>query len=186
MNDGAEKAPDSLTPEAKAALGAFREVIKNHDAKLERFEVSYAGPAPKRIDDRSKHMSNDTAKLALDTIDSGAILKICDAELKRLADDVIKNPLNTNPRKLTIAVTLKPSLQPGIDGKAENYPEVSWSVSPAYPKFEGGTSVAYVKDGEIHLNLWDAGNPNQMGLGLPDEDEDGNVETFGQASQGDE
>jgi hypothetical protein len=144
-------------------------------------------------------MSNDdtnTPALALDVIDNGAILQAVDRELKRLGDDVIKNPLNPGERKLVLTLSIKPQLVPAKDGQTtRNIPEVDWKLAPKFPEFKGGKSLAFVDGEHIRVNVWDAVNPDQMGLsGLdPDDfteeaklanDDDGHVARFPWAQEG--
>jgi hypothetical protein len=137
-------------------------------------------------------MSNDdTPKLALDTIDSGAIMQATDRALGKISEDVIRDPLNVGERKVTVTISVKPQLLPSDDLKTTvNLPEVEWSIATAFPRFKGGKSVAFVADNEIRLNPWDSDNPNQMGLSgldaddfaeetkLADEEDDGRITPF--------
>jgi|GEM_PF-2261214 len=88
-----------------------------------------------------------------------------DAELLRIAQDVIDRPRVTDGRTVTLKISIKPEVDPD---SGFNVPYIDWAVSWSVPGHKGATTRAFVdpEDRVMRMNLHDmaGGQPQQPTL----------------------
>jgi hypothetical protein len=105
-------------------------------------------------------------ELTAEAVDDGRAMDALNVALERIAQDVIERPGVGGARKVTLVISVTPTL----DDDMNNMPEIHASVAWKLPGWAGAATFGKVEDGKVLVNPWD-GNPNQGVLSFADRKE---------------